>query len=130
MSFNVCINKNEEPDMKMLAVEVVTDISVSVAAAIAGDLLLIFDGFATSLADHLIFLYEADTKLSTCSFDKALSLVSTDFVYRLPLNLRLVYNDVPPLFAFEKQQLLVLIYIHINLDTFLCLYTIQLVLVY
>ena len=130
MSFNVCINKNEEPSMKMLAVVVVTDISVSVVAAIAGDLLLIFDGFATSLADHLIFLYEADTKLSTCSFDKALSLVSTDFVYRLPLNLRLMYNDVPPLFAFEKQQLLVLIYIHINLDTFLCLYTIQLVLVY
>ena len=76
--------------MKMLAVVIVSDISVSVVTAAAGELLLIFVGFALLLADDLIFLYEADTKLPKCSSDKVLSLVLANFVDRLPLNLRLV----------------------------------------
>ena len=75
----VSIIKNEDSDMKVLPV--VSDISVSVVTAVAGELLLIFVGRPTSLADHLIFLYEADTKLSTCSVDKVLSLILANFVY-------------------------------------------------
>ena len=56
----------------MLAVAVVSDVSVSVVPVVVGELLLIFVRFATSLADYLILLYKADTKLSTCSFDKIL----------------------------------------------------------
>ena len=83
-------------NLKVLAVAVVSDVSVSVVPVVAGELLLIFVRFATSLADDLILLYKADTKLSTCSFDKILLLVLADFSYRLPLALNLVYNDVPP----------------------------------
>ena len=99
MSFKILVStsKNEESDIKLLAVVIISDTSVSVVTAVAGELLLISVGFTTSLADDLILLYEADTKLSTYSFDKVLSLVLADFVYRLPLNLRLVYNNVPPL---------------------------------
>ena len=83
MSFKILasISKNEESDMKVLAVIVVLVISVSVATTVAGELLLIFVRFTTSLADDLIFLFEADTNLSPCSFDKVLSLVLTDFLY-------------------------------------------------
>ena len=104
MSFKifVSISENEESEMKVLTVVVVSDISVSVVTAVAGEFLLIFVGWATSLTDDLIFLYEADTKLSACSFHKVLSLVLANFVYRLPLNLRLVYNDVPPLFRLRE----------------------------
>ena len=61
--------------MKLLAVVVVLDLSVLVVTAAAGELLLIFVGCATSLADDLIILYEADKELSRCSFDNVLSLV-------------------------------------------------------
>ena len=88
--------------MKVLPVVVVSDISVSMVTAVAGELLLIFVGRPTSLADHLIFLYEADAKLSTCSVDKVLSLILANFVYRLPLNLGLIYNDVAPLIHLQK----------------------------
>ena len=43
--------------MKLLAVVVVLDLSVLVVTAAAGELLLIFVGCATSLADDLIILY-------------------------------------------------------------------------
>ena len=104
MSFKILVSiiKNEDSDMKVLPVVVVSDISVSVATAVAGELLLIFVGRPTSLADHLIFLYEADTKLSTCSVDKVLSLILANFVYLLPLNLGLVYNDAAPLIHLQK----------------------------
>ena len=104
MSFKILVSiiKNEDSDMKVLPVVVVSDISVSVVTAVAGELLLIFVGRPTSLADHLIFLYEADAKLSTCSVDKVLSLILANFVYRLPLNLGLVYNDVAPLIHLQK----------------------------
>ena len=104
MSFKILVSiiKNEDSDMKVLPVVVVSDISVSVATAVAGELLLIFVGRPTSLADHLIFLYEADAKLSTCSVDKVLSLILAKFVYRLSLNLGLVYNDVAPLIHLQK----------------------------
>ena len=59
-------------NLKVLAVAVVSDVSVSVVPVVVGELLLIFVRFATSLADYLILLYKADTKLSTCSFDKIL----------------------------------------------------------
>ena len=72
--------------MRIMAVVVASDIFVSLVTAFAGELLLIFAVCATSLADDLIFFYEADTKLSMCSFDKVLSLVLANFVYRLPLN--------------------------------------------
>ena len=74
MSFKilVSINKNEGSDKKVLAFVIVSDISVLVVTADAGELLLILFGCATSLADDLVFLYEADSKLSTCSFDKVL----------------------------------------------------------
>ena len=103
MSFKILVSiiKNEDSDMKVLPVVVVSDISVSVVTAVAGELLLIFVGRPTSLADHLIFLYEADTKLSTCSVDKVL-LILANFVYRLSLNLGLVYNDVAPLIHLQK----------------------------
>ena len=92
MSFKILasISKNEESDMKVLAVVIVSDISVSVVTVAAGELLLIFVGCALLLADDLIFLYEADTKLPKCSSDKVLSLVLANFVDRLPVNLRLV----------------------------------------
>ena len=67
--------------MKLLAVVVVLDLSVLVVTAAAGELLLIFVGCATSLADDLIILYEADKELSRCSFDNVLSLVLANFVY-------------------------------------------------
>ena len=104
MSFKILVSiiKNEDSDMKVLPVVVVSDISVSVVTAVAGELLLIFVGRPTSLADHLIFVYEADAKLSTCSVDKVLSLILAKFVYRLSLNLGLVYNDVAPLIHLQK----------------------------
>ena len=104
MSFKILVSiiENEDSDMKVLPVVVVSDISVSVVTAVAGELLLIFVGRPTSLADHLIFLYEADAKLSTCSVDKVLSLILAKFVYRLSLNLGLVYNDVAPLIHLQK----------------------------
>ena len=104
MSFKILVSiiKNEDSDMKVLPVVVVSDISVSMVTAVAGELLLIFVGRPTSLADHLIFLYEADAKLSTCSVDKVLSLILANFVYRLPLNLGFVYNDVAPLIHLQK----------------------------
>ena len=104
MSFKILVSiiKNEDSDMKVLPVVVVSDISVSMVTAVAGELLLIFVGRPTSLADHLIFLYEADAKLSTCSVDKVLSLILANFVYRLPLNLGLLYNDVAPLIHLQK----------------------------
>ena len=67
--------------MKLLAVVVVLDLSVLVVTAAAGELLLIFVGCATPLADDLIILYEADKELSRCSFDNVLSLVLANFVY-------------------------------------------------
>ena len=67
--------------MKLLAVVVVLDLSVLVVTAAAGESLLIFVGCATSLADDLIILYEADKELSRCSFDNVLSLVLANFVY-------------------------------------------------
>ena len=67
--------------MKLLAVGVVLDLFVLVGTAAAGELLLIFVGCATSLADDLIILYEADKELSRCSFDNVLSLVLSNFVY-------------------------------------------------
>ena len=67
--------------MKLLAVVVVLDLSVLVVTAAAGELLLIFVGCATSLADDLVILYEADKELSRCSFDNVLSLVLANFVY-------------------------------------------------
>ena len=67
--------------MKLLAVVVVLDLSVLVVTAAAGELLLIFVGCATSLADDLIILYEADKELSRCSFDNVLPLVLANFVY-------------------------------------------------
>ena len=104
MSFKILVSiiKNEDSDMKVLPVVVVSDISVSMVTAVAGELLLIFVGRPTSLADHLIFLYEADAKLSTCSVDKVLSLIFAKFVYQLSLNLGLVYNDVAPLIHLQK----------------------------
>ena len=46
MSFKilVSISKNEESEMKVLTVVAVSDISVSVVTAVAGELLLIFVG--------------------------------------------------------------------------------------
>ena len=46
MSFKilVSISKNEESEMKVLTVVVVSDISVSVVTAAAGEMLLIFVG--------------------------------------------------------------------------------------
>ena len=46
MSFKilVSISKNEESEMKVLTVVVVSDISVSVVTAVAGEMLLIFVG--------------------------------------------------------------------------------------
>ena len=77
----VSISKNDVLDLKVSTVLVVLEISVSVVTAAAGDLVLIFPGFGASLADDLIFLFEADTMLSTCLFDKFLSLVLGNFVH-------------------------------------------------
>ena len=93
MSFKtlLSISKTDEFDIKVLGVVVTSDISVSaVAATKDGELLLILAGFATIFDEDLIFLYEADKYLSTCSFDEVFSLVLADLVYRLPWNLRLV----------------------------------------
>ena len=104
MSFKILlsISKNEESDMKALVVAVVSGISVSVVTAVAGELLLISAGFAISLADDLKFLFEGDATLYTRSFDNVSSLVLVYLVYRLPLNLDLVYNNVPPLFRLRE----------------------------
>ena len=63
LSFKIraSISKNEESGMRVMAVVVVSDIFVSLVTAFAGELLLIFAVCATSLADDLIFFYEADT---------------------------------------------------------------------
>ena len=50
----VSISKNEESSMEVLVVVVFSDISVSIVTAVAGELLLMFVGCATSLAHDLI----------------------------------------------------------------------------
>ena len=107
MSFKtlVSISKNDESDIKVLRVVVTSDISVStVAAKEDEELLLILAGFATIFDEGLIFLYEADKYLSTCSFDEVFSLVLADLVYRLPWNIRL-YTVMNHFFVYEKQQI-------------------------